>query len=139
MVSGVGTGGTLVGCSRFLKSKKPDVKIVAVEPVGCAVLSGEKAGPHGIAGIGAGFIPGNMGDLSDMDEVVQVTAEESFAMAKRMIAEEGMMVGHSAGSAAKVALDLAAKKENKGKMIVFILPSFGERYLSTALFADITE
>jgi len=139
LVSGVGTGGTLMGCANFLRKKNANIKIVAVEPVESPVLSGGNSGPHKIQGIGAGFVPANLGDKSNIDEVVQITSDDAIAMARRMVYEEGLMVGISSGAAAKVALDLAAKPENEGKRIVFILPSFGERYLSTALFAEATE
>ena len=139
LVSGVGTGGTLVGCSRFLKKKNPNIKIVGVEPLESPVLSGGKPAPHKIQGIGAGFVPGNMGDKSDMDEIVTIPGAVAIDMAKKLVANEGMMGGISSGAAAKVALDLAAKPENKGKRIVFILPSFGERYLSTMLFDEARE
>lgn len=139
LVSGVGTGGTLVGCSRYLKSKNPNIQVVGVESLESPVLSGGKGGPHKIQGIGAGFVPPNMGDKSAMDAVVTCAGMDAIAMAKKMVAEEGMMVGISSGASCKVALDLAAKPENKGKRIVFILPSFGERYLSTMLFAEATE
>jgi cysteine synthase A len=132
LVSGVGTGGTLSGVGSVLKSKKPSVKIYAVEPAESAVISGEKPGPHKIQGIGAGFIPKNL-DTSLIDGIEKVTGEESIAMAKRVIREEGIPIGISSGAAVVAALRLAELPENKGKKIVAIIPSYTERYLSTAL------
>jgi cysteine synthase A len=136
-VSGVGTGGTVTGCARYFRTvcgaKK--VTICAVEPAESPVISGGKPGPHKIQGIGAGFVPGNL-DVSLLDMTETVTSEESMAMARRLAKEEGLFVGISTGAAAVVALRLAQRAENKGKLIVFISPSFGERYLSTLLFAD---
>jgi cysteine synthase len=132
IISGVGTGGTLTGTGSVLKKKKASVKMIAVEPVESAVISGEKPGPHKIQGIGAGFIPKNL-ETALIDGIEKVSSEESMAMAKRVIKEEGIPVGISGGAAMTAALRQAALPENKGKMIVVIIPSYTERYLSTLL------
>ncbi len=133
LVAGVGTGGTITGVGEVLKLRKPSFRCVAVEPAASAVLSGGQPGPHPIQGIGAGFVPKVL-NLQVVDEIVRVSAEDAFATSRRMAAEEGLLVGISSGAATWAALQVAAREENRGMMIVVIIPSFGERYLSTPLF-----
>lgn len=132
-VAGVGTGGTVTGVGKYLKSKNPDIKIVAVEPSDSAVLSGKSAGPHKLQGIGAGFVPEVL-DMSVCDEIMTVTSEQAFAAGREMGRREGVLVGISSGAALHAAKELAKREENEGKTVVVLLPDTGDRYLSTELF-----
>lgn len=132
-VAGVGTGGTVTGVGEALKAKKPGIQIVAVEPDASPVLSGGQKGPHPIQGIGAGFVPGAL-NTAIYDEVIRVRNDDAFTVARRMATEEGLLVGISSGAATWAALELARRPENTGKLIVVLIPSCGERYLSTALY-----
>ncbi len=135
LISGIGTGGTLTGVASVIKERKPSFKAIAIEPKGSPVLSGGAPGPHKIQGIGAGFVPSIL-DTKLIDEIIQVDNDQAFAHARRLIREEGILCGISSGAAVYAALEVAKRPESKGKMIVVIIPSTGERYLSTDLFAE---
>ena len=134
-VAGVGTGGTVTGVGEYLKSKKPGVKVVAVEPASSAVLSGQPSGAHKIQGIGAGFVPDVL-NTAVYDEIIRVSNEDAFATGKEIGKSEGVLVGISSGAAVWAAAELAKRPENEGKTIVVLLPDTGDRYLSTPLFAE---
>jgi cysteine synthase A len=138
LISGVGTGGTVTGTAKILKQYKPEFKAIAVEPAASPVLSGGAKGPHPIQGIGAGFVPAVL-DTELLDEIIQVENEDAFKTARAAATEEGLLVGISSGAAIWSALEVAKRDENEGKLIVVIIPSFGERYLSTPLFADLAD
>jgi cysteine synthase A len=132
-VAGIGTGGTISGVGAYLKEKNPNIKIVGVEPVDSAVLSGGKAGPHGLQGIGAGFVPKTL-DTSVYDEIIPVTTQQAYCASKTVARKEGLLLGVSSGATLHAAATLARREENKGKIIVALLPDSGERYLSTTMF-----
>jgi cysteine synthase A len=138
LVAGIGTGGTITGVGEVIKSRKPGFKVVAVEPDASPVLSGGAKGPHVIQGIGAGFVPKIL-NTEVYDEIIRVTNDDTLAMARRAAKEEGLLVGISSGAALWAAVQVASRAENAGKMIVVIIPSYGERYLSTALFAGLAD
>ena len=135
LVAGVGTGGTITGCGRFLKAQNPGLKVVAVEPAGSAVLSGQPAGPHRIQGIGAGFVPPVL-ERELIDEVIAISDDDAMVMGRRLAREEGLLSGVSSGAAIAAALQVGQRPEMEGKRIVVILASFGERYLSTPMFSS---
>lgn len=136
LVAGVGTGGTITGAGEFLRSKKSEIRLVAVEPKDSPVLSGGKPGPHKIQGIGAGFVPEVL-NAAMLDEIIAVTTEEAFSTTRRLAREEGIFVGISSGAITFAALQVAKREESRGKLLVAVLPDFGERYLSNPVFADL--
>ncbi len=138
LVAGIGTGGTITGVGEVIKPRKPAFRAIAVEPDASPVLSGGQKGPHPIQGIGAGFVPAIL-NTQIYDEIIRVKNEDAFTTARRMAREEGLLVGISSGAATWAALQVARRPENAGKLVVVIIPSFGERYLSTALFADLVD
>ncbi len=137
-VAGVGTGGTITGVAEVIRERKPSVRFVAVEPAASPVLSGGAKGPHPIQGIGAGFVPGVL-DVDFVDEIITVENDDAFDLARRLAREEGLLVGISSGAAAWAALEVARRPENAGKLIVVVIPDFGERYLTTQLFAGLRD
>jgi cysteine synthase A len=138
LISGIGTGGTITGVGEVIKARKPSFKVVAVEPDASPVLSGGQKGPHPIQGIGAGFVPAVL-NTEVYDEIIRVKADDAMATSRRMAAEEGLLVGISSGAATWAAIQVANRPEAQGKLIVAIIPSFGERYLSTALYAHLAD
>ena len=136
LIAGVGTGGTITGCAKFLKKKKPTIKIFAVEPLSSPVLSGGEPGTHAIQGIGAGFIP-NVLDMSQIDEIIRINDDEAMEFGRRLAKEEGLLSGVSSGAALAAAIKIGRRSEFNNKRLVVILPSFGERYLSTTMFTSI--
>jgi cysteine synthase A len=138
LISGVGTGGTITGVGEVIKARKPSFRCVAVEPAASPVLSGGQPGPHPIQGIGAGFIPKIL-NTEIIDEIIRVQADDAISVARRMASDEGLLVGISSGAAIWAAVQVAKRPENRGKTIVAIVPSFGERYLSTTLFQGLMD